>query len=57
MFIDCEPNVSQESTRSGGNESQSASAEPVRLKYDYIVKRVSKSLNSISIACSKVKVG
>lgn len=44
LCIDCEP-------------SYLPQTDPKRLIYDYIVRRVAKSINSISIACSKVKVG
>ena len=62
LFIDKEPEYDTETIPSETDEEpvSGEGPEPVvikRPKYDYIVKRVAKSLNSISIAVRKVEIG
>ena len=56
LFVDKEPEypVIQPSASTSASEPEYDYAHP---KYDYIVKRVARSLNSVSIAIRKVDVG
>ena len=61
LFIDKEPEYGDEIII-GYEEPQTVLGDPVPITYkpplyDYIVKRVAKSINSISIAIRKVEVG
>ena len=57
LFIDKAPEYDEEALETSGEDNESEPKVIKRPKYDYIVKRVAKSLNSISIAVRKVKVG
>jgi len=62
LFIDKEPEYDEEETEETVEGDALYGDQTVtkvirRPKYDYIVKRVAKSLNSISIAVRKVDVG
>ena len=55
LFIDKEPEYDTETVEA--DDPQEDPTEIKRPKYDYIVKRVAKSINSIAIAVRKVEVG
>ena len=62
LFIDKEPEYDTETIPSDEETGTLSGDEPEpvvikRPKYDYIVKRIAKSLNSISIAVRKVEIG
>ena len=62
LFLDSEPEyttvTTNETTGNGDlNETETSETSYQVPKYDYIVKRVARSLNSISIAVRKVEVG